>query len=206
MAARLLGAVLAGGLSRRFGSDKALALIDGCPMIEHVIAAIRPQVDELVICGRTWANFESLVDHRIERIGPLAGLETALHYAKTHHFDAVLTVPVDTLPIPSNLSSLLSGDGPAVLSQQYLIGYWPVGYRDGLTAFLDGGLRSVREWITQRNARRVDEPMNVININNTTDLLNFSVSRRAAAVGPDAVDWPRRSGALQSGEAPLHCC
>ncbi len=37
-AVKLLGAVLAGGSSTRFGSDKALALLAGKPLIEHAIA------------------------------------------------------------------------------------------------------------------------------------------------------------------------
>jgi len=46
-----LGAViLAGGLSRRMGGiDKGLIPIAGKPMIAHVLQAIRPAVDELII-------------------------------------------------------------------------------------------------------------------------------------------------------------
>ena len=37
----VLGVVLAGGLSRRFGEDKALALVDGVPMALRVAEAMR---------------------------------------------------------------------------------------------------------------------------------------------------------------------
>ena len=42
---KLLGAILAGGRSSRFGSDKAFALLNGKPLIDHVIAALAAQTD-----------------------------------------------------------------------------------------------------------------------------------------------------------------
>ena len=38
---RILGAVLAGGASARFGSDKAMAQFAGKPLIEHQAVAFR---------------------------------------------------------------------------------------------------------------------------------------------------------------------
>ena len=59
---RVLGAIIAGGQSRRFGSDKALAVIDGRPMIAHVTEALRPQVEMVAICGRDWPGLDVKFD------------------------------------------------------------------------------------------------------------------------------------------------
>ncbi|MBI1290951.1 NTP transferase domain-containing protein [bacterium] len=53
----IVGAVLAGGLSRRMGSPKeGIPLRDGRPMIEHVLDAISPVCDRVAIVGecRGW--------------------------------------------------------------------------------------------------------------------------------------------------------
>jgi molybdopterin-guanine dinucleotide biosynthesis protein A len=49
-----LGAIIAGGKATRFGSDKAAALLNGRPLIEHVADGLREQVDALIVCGRAW--------------------------------------------------------------------------------------------------------------------------------------------------------
>lgn len=167
---RILGAVIAGGLSRRFGSDKALAMIGGHSMMAHVVAALRPQVDGLVVCGRAWPDTEALADLREGRIGPLAGLEAALHFAAEKGFDGVLSIPVDTLPLPFNLNALLVGNHPTVLRHQYLIGYWPIYCRSRLSHHIDSGGRSLRSWVEQSLARLVDEPFAITNINRPSDL------------------------------------
>ena len=169
----ILGAVIAGGRSLRFGSDKAVALVDGRPIIEHVIAALKPQVDRLVICGRKWPDIDTLVDLRAGQIGPLAGLEAALRFAAQHSFDGVLTVPVDTLPLPLDLAERLGGPMPAVLRHQHLVGYWPSRCGPSLTDHLDGGARSLRSWIERCSARFIDEPFMMSNINRLRDLEVF---------------------------------
>jgi molybdopterin-guanine dinucleotide biosynthesis protein A len=61
----LLGAIFAGGASRRFGSDKALADIGGVALLERVAARLRPQCDALVVVGREWPGLESVADLRM---------------------------------------------------------------------------------------------------------------------------------------------
>jgi putative hydroxymethylpyrimidine transport system substrate-binding protein len=52
---RVLGAVLAGGRSRRFGSDKALARYAGRTLLDHALHALGGQVDAVIGAFR---NFE----------------------------------------------------------------------------------------------------------------------------------------------------
>lgn len=56
MAARVVGIVLAGGASRRFGEDKCFADWEGVPFLARVAAALRPHVAELVVCARHGAD------------------------------------------------------------------------------------------------------------------------------------------------------
>lgn len=169
--ARRLGAIIAGGQSQRFGSDKAMAMIDGRPMIDHVIAALRPQVDELVICGRAWPGLSSLADYPVQGFGPLGGLCAALDHAARGDFEAVLTAPVDVLPVPANLGDLLSGESAAVFERQYLIGYWPVRYRDALLAHIgEGGRRAFRAWLDTIEVRYAPEPFAMHNVNFVEDM------------------------------------
>ena len=58
-----LGAIIAGGKATRFGSDKAAALLNGRPLIEHVADGLREQVDALIVCGvhgREWNGWTTL--------------------------------------------------------------------------------------------------------------------------------------------------
>lgn len=51
MTARLLGGVLVGGQSRRMGRPKQLIEIGGTTMIEHVVAALDEEVEEILLLG-----------------------------------------------------------------------------------------------------------------------------------------------------------
>ncbi|MBK9119403.1 MAG: molybdenum cofactor guanylyltransferase [Phycisphaerales bacterium] len=74
--------ILAGGRSRRFGSDKARALVAGVPLLVHVAAALRPVTPEPTVVADTpgkYADlgFRTIVDGYPGR-GPLGGLHAAL--------------------------------------------------------------------------------------------------------------------------------
>ena len=162
---RILGAVLAGGASRRFGSDKALAPLGGAPMLDHIVKTLTPQVAELAICGRSWGKLRTLPDASAERIGPLAGLESALRYAATNGFGAVLTTPVDVVPLPHDLIARLAGPRPAVFEDQWLIGYWPATLHAPLARFLATGNRRWQAWMREAGTARVPEPHALHNLN-----------------------------------------
>ncbi|HEX7849759.1 MAG TPA: NTP transferase domain-containing protein [Sphingomonas sp.] len=87
---KVLGAVIARGLSTRFGSDKALAMIDGRATIEHAIDALRPQVEAILVWGREWPAIGAIADRPARGIRPLGGLNAALHHAVRSGHDAVL--------------------------------------------------------------------------------------------------------------------
>lgn len=170
MTGKVLGAVIAGGRSSRFGSDKALAPIDGRPMIEHVMAALRPWVDELAICGRQYGEELFLPDYPKIDLGPLAGFNAALRYAVANGFGAVITVPCDTPRIGQEIFATLRGQaGPACLSGCPVIGIWPATLTEGLNSFvMTDPRRSVRGWA--RLVGAVELPLTApVNINYVTD-------------------------------------
>ena len=81
------GVVLAGGRSSRFGTDKALAPLDGRALAAHVADALRAACDEVFAVGGDEAALTDLglryLDDELPGLGPLGGLVTALAHA-TH--------------------------------------------------------------------------------------------------------------------------
>ena len=60
------GIVLAGGLGRRMGGvDKGLQPLRGKAMVEHVLARLAPQVDEIVINANQNLERYSAFGHRV---------------------------------------------------------------------------------------------------------------------------------------------
>lgn len=109
---RITGLVLAGGLGRRMGGvDKGLSLLDGEPLVEHIIRRLAPQVGQLIINANQnhdiYAGFGyPVVGDRIEgHAGPLAGLEAGLAACTTPY---LLTVPCDSPFLPADLVSRLA--------------------------------------------------------------------------------------------------
>lgn len=167
---RLLGAILAGGHSRRFGSDKAAALVDGRPLLDHVADALRPQVDALVVAGREWPMLESVSDLPKAGLGPLGGLAGALAYAHRQGFDAVLSSGCDLIGIPPDLVQQL-GDAPGVVDEQPLLGLWSPAAAEVLIKWLaDSQNRSVYRFADHIAARRVSLSTPIRNANRPEDL------------------------------------
>lgn len=166
---KILGAILAGGESRRFGSDKGAALVQGKAIIDHVVDALRPQCERLVIVGRQWPGIETVPDYPEPGLGPLGGLCGALRQASRYGFSHVLSAPCDSLPIPSDLVPRL-GDG-GVFEGWPLIGLWPVAFAPLLSAHLQQtGDRSVYSWLRTSGLPEVPPPDGMANINTPDDL------------------------------------
>ena len=80
---RFTGAVLAGGASRRFGSDKARYLLDGRPLLARVLDSLAEAGERFVVAGRPYPEFGVPVHpDLIPGGGPLSGLHAALSLAR----------------------------------------------------------------------------------------------------------------------------
>ena len=106
------GIVLAGGLGRRMGGvDKGLQPLRGKAMVEHVLARLLPQVDEILINANQNTETYAKFGHRVIAddiggfAGPLAGLHAGLKAARN---PLVVTVPCDSPFLPADLVSRLN--------------------------------------------------------------------------------------------------
>lgn len=167
---RLLGAILAGGQARRFGSDKAQALYQGTRLIDRVAAALSAQCASVVVCGREEPGFACLPDWPEAGLGPLGGLAAALHHARKAGFSCVLSTGVDAPDLPLDLAEALAGEGAAIVESQPVVGLWPVAVLPVLEAFIAGGGRSLYRCADALGARRVELPAPLMNVNRPEDL------------------------------------
>jgi molybdopterin-guanine dinucleotide biosynthesis protein A len=170
----IVGAIIAGGQSRRFGSDKATALLDGKALIDHVIDALSLQVDMIVIVGRAWGRYATVDDYPFS-CGPLSGLCAALRFAQQHGHDHVLSVGCDVLPIPLDLLDVLEGYAPAVIIDQRLLGLWPSVLAGALEQhIITQPNHALCHWIEVSGAREMASPIPLHNLNTPEDLEEYS--------------------------------
>jgi molybdenum cofactor guanylyltransferase len=176
----ILGAVLAGGRSSRFGSDKAAALLDDRPLIDHALAALAPYCGALVVAGREWPGQVTVADRPAPDMGPLGGLAGALHHARAIGARAVLSVGCDTphLP-PALLAELAVRDNAAFVDALPVIGIWPAALADALEAFVaNDARRSIRGWAAACGAAPIAAGP-LANVNTPADLGRLVAERRA---------------------------
>jgi len=84
----ITGIILAGGKSSRIGSDKGFLLLKNKAFIQHIIEAMKPLVNEIIIVSNnTDYDIFNLkrVNDLIKNAGPLAGIYTGLHHSKTEN-------------------------------------------------------------------------------------------------------------------------
>ena len=184
--------ILAGGHATRMnGVDKGLVLLQNKPLIQHVIARLKSQVDEIFInANREIAQYQAfgypvLQDENAEFIGPLAGFSLGLQHAK-HEY--VLTVPCDSPLLPLDLAErLLSGMAAsradiAVASSEE--NAHPVfclmrkSVLPSLQAYIESGERKVSAWQKSLNYIEVDFSDNFqafTNLNTFDDLADLEL-------------------------------
>lgn len=156
---RIQAVVLAGGLGRRMGGrDKGLIPLAGKPLVSHVLAALAPQVDDVVLNtpNPDYAVFglPLLTDAVPDRAGPLAGILAALEATDA---DLVLSVPCDTPRLPADLAQrlLLALDGheaSAAADEARLhpvIALWRPQLAGRLRRYLERGERRVGAWLAE---------------------------------------------------------
>lgn len=87
---KVTGIILAGGESRRFGSDKALFEYNGKKLIEYAIASLRPVCGQILLSTHHTHKYAftglTCVADLFPRCGPVAGIHACLrHSTAAHH-------------------------------------------------------------------------------------------------------------------------
>lgn len=168
----ILGAVLTGGRSSRFGSDKAMAMLGGLPLVERAASVLAPHVGEVVtVGGPPRDGLAHVPDRPAPDLGPLGGLAGALAHAEACGFDAVLTIACDTPAVSPDLLQALLRRGPSFCEDAPTLGYWPADLSGDLLAWLSGdGDRSIRRWARAMGALPIRAEGPVPNVNTPDDL------------------------------------
>jgi molybdopterin-guanine dinucleotide biosynthesis protein A len=181
------GIILAGGMARRMGGrDKGLMEFAGRPLIEHVISALRPQVQSLIInINRNLDDYKTygipiVVDSISGYHGPLIGMASCMCVVDR---DYMVTVPCDAPNLPIDLVQRLyhglirdqaeisvAHDGAYI---QPVFALMRTDLLDSLLAFLDRGERKITDWYDEHKVATVDFsdiPESFLNINTPGDI------------------------------------
>jgi len=195
MVESIVGVLLAGGLARRFGGgDKCLIELAGRPLLDHVIARAGPQVDRLLLNAN--GAPDRFQDYGLDVVadvvegyaGPLAGVLTALEWARDNMPGAVWVVsfPTDAPLLPTDLVARMvaavkeQGADMACASSNGrshpVFGLWPVTLAEDLRhALVDEDIRKIDRFTARYKIVQVDFPVApfdpFLNINAPDDLV-----------------------------------
>ncbi|MDX1554731.1 MAG: molybdenum cofactor guanylyltransferase MobA [Xanthomonadales bacterium] len=158
------GLILAGGRARRFGErPKALAILGGVAMIEHVIERLSPQVTSLVLSvDERNAMFNTLQLQQIEdpepgKKGPLAALLSGLRWLQASGGEWLQMAPCDTPFLPTDLVGRLAlhvrsqqaeGCVPRFRGRLHpACGLWNISLVPSLERAISEGLQGFKEFL-----------------------------------------------------------
>ena len=187
----ILGTVLAGGKSQRFGEDKSQVTLANKLLIDYVLSEIIDQFKEILIVSNNSINFQSsekitkIEDYK-KGLGPLCGVLSAMKWIKKNKRDYhwIATFPVDT-PFfkrqifkdfikninfkDSDLFFIKSNN-----TRHNIFGLWSIKLLDRLEKDLNDGERKVELWANNVGVKiiNMEFPNNdpFFNINTKEDL------------------------------------
>jgi molybdopterin-guanine dinucleotide biosynthesis protein A len=180
------GVILAGGESKRMGTNKSLIELHNKPLIEHVYDRLIEQVSDVSINTnqpiKIFPKNIQFQDRILNNPGPLAGIQAGLFYAKQNW---VQFCPNDCPFLPINLVEKLSfcikDKGPTIILPSLFDRLEPVfmlchrSLLKNLDKFISSGERKMELWIKENNYKAVNfsDPKAFVNINTHSELSNI---------------------------------
>ena len=180
---KLNGIILAGGKSSRMGRDKALLIFNNKTFLDHIVCAIKPLVDEILIIS---SNKDHQVDDcttiadLISNSGPIAGIYTGLKHTNTENN---LVLSCDIPMVQTSILELiiknneLDKDVVQIIDDQYsmpLVALYKKRIALFLLSELKTGEKKLVKAINKLNKKNIsvtkDQLNCLININTVADL------------------------------------
>jgi len=187
----ILGVVLAGGKSQRFGQDKSQVKLQNKLLINYILEEIVDEFKEILIIANEQIKFMQSENISVTKdfksgLGPLGGVLTAMKWIKENnkHYKWISTFPSDTPfftkkelkyfyeKIEINESKLFfikSKD-----TRHNIFGLWSVSLIEKLEADIIKGERKVEIWADSIGVKTVNidykKPDPFFNINTKEDL------------------------------------
>ena len=187
----ILGTVLAGGKSQRFGEDKSQVKLGDKLLIDYILSEIIDEFNEVLVVSNNQINFKeskkiSLIEDFKKDLGPLGGVLTAMKWAKDNNKDYqwISTFPVDT-PFFKNqilkdfLNKINIDEGKLFFiksnnTRHNIFGLWSIDLMDKLEEDLDKGERKVEVWANSIGVKNINMKFEnkdpFFNINTKEDL------------------------------------
>jgi len=194
---KILGTVLAGGKSQRFGEDKSQVQLGNQLLIDYVLAEIIDVFNEIIIVSNNPIKFNqsekvSLIKDFKNNLGPLGGVLSAMKWIKENNKDYqwVSTFPTDT---PFFKKQILKDFYDKVSLQKSklffiksnntrhnIFGLWSIDLIDKLEDDLNKGNRKVEDWADSVGVEiinmKFDKKDPFFNINTKEDLEEAKVN------------------------------
>jgi molybdopterin-guanine dinucleotide biosynthesis protein A len=148
----MTGIVLAGGESRRMGRDKAFLTLEGIPLIEHVLRALRAVFPRIIIVTNDPASYVSygavVVTDAVDKQGPLTGIYSGLlHSRDDYNFVVACDMPFLNPGLITYMAGLTHGHD--------IVAPMVAGYLEPLHAFYHRRLLPVIEERLGQDARQI---------------------------------------------------
>lgn len=159
--------LLAGGRSERMGRDKARVLVDGKPLILHVVGQCGYRADEVTVVAAPGRSYEDLglrtVEDGASHEGPFSGLLTAVGVASP---GPMLVVGCDQWGLsPATIASLVAAVRSGASAAAYRGDFWhplplalDASAAAGVRRAFAEGERSIWRWLERTAAAALAEP------------------------------------------------
>ena len=188
----ILGVVLAGGKSQRFGEDKCQVKLGDKLLIDYILSEIVDEFKEVLLISNNKikyinSNKISLVEDTKKGLGPLGGILTAMKWIKENNksYKWISTFPSDTpffkKKILNNfLEEIKDYEGKLFFinsnnTRHNIFGLWSIDLLERLEKDLDNGERKVEMWANKIDVKSINMKFEnkdpFFNINTKEDLI-----------------------------------
>ena len=188
----ILGVVLAGGKSKRFGSDKSSAKFGDKSLIEHTITKIENNFKEILIVSNSDKNVfkknnifftKDIIDGYL---GPLVGVLSAMDWIQKNNknYKWIATFPCDTplfdQSVINKIKSRINQTNKKLCflknnnKRHNIFGLWSLELKDTLLKDIENGFRKVEDWANKIGCEIIEinseKDYSFLNINTKEDL------------------------------------